>query len=173
MLYVLAFPKFETTLTSSLARFRAKHEPERAQLVRPHITLVFGLSGVDSEAFADFCQDTLSVAKPVPLDFDRFTVEYDPFEEKHKLLLQCGCGYDEIVSLHQRLYSGPHSQQFDHGQPYRPHMTIATNRDRASIAQLDPSVIGELPIRGILDIIELVSLNGGELKTLKSFPLSP
>lgn len=173
MLYVLAFPKFNVKLTASLARFRSKYEPERARLVRPHVTLVFGLSGVDPGAFSDFCEDTLSGARRIQVDFDRFVLDYDPFEGKHKLLLLCRRGREEIASLHRQLYFGPHSQQLDANYPYRPHMTVATDRDRDDLANLDPSAIGELPIQGVLDTVGLVSLSDGSLKTVKCISLKP
>lgn len=173
MLYVLAFPRFDVELTASLARFRSKYEPERARLVRPHVTLVFGLSGVEPGGFSDFCEDTLSGTRRIQLSFDRFVLDYDPFEGKHKLMLLCRCGREEIASLHRQLYLGPHSQQLDPNNPYRPHMTVATDRDPDALADLDPSAIGEFPIQGVLDTVELVSLNDGILKTLKSISLKP
>ena len=141
--------------------------------MRPHVTLVFGLSGVEPGGFSDFCEDKFSGTRRIQLGFDRFVLEYDPFKGKNKLLLLCGRGRGEIASLHRQLYLGPHSQQLDPIHPYRPYMTVATDRDRDALADLDPSAIGELPIQGVLDAVELVSLNGGILKTLKSIPLKP
>ena len=42
MIYVLAYPVFEPNSAERICAFRAEHEPERANLVPPHITLVFG-----------------------------------------------------------------------------------------------------------------------------------
>lgn len=172
MMYVLGFPRFDAGLTESLDRFRLEHEPQRARLVRPHVTLVFALSGVDPAAFSDFCRDALDGVRAIDVEFERSVLDDDPFEKTHKLLLECGRGRDAIVSLHRRLYDGPHGRQFDTTKPYSPHMTVATNDDRAALDGVDPSVIGAFPIRGVLDTVELVSLENGALRTLKLFTLA-
>ena len=44
MIYVLAYPVFEPMSAERINAFRAKHEPDRAKLVPPHVTLVFGVA---------------------------------------------------------------------------------------------------------------------------------
>lgn len=171
MIYVLGYPKFSAELTAALDRFRAAHEPDRAKLVRPHVTLVFGLTGVDPGGFADFCKETIAGTDPIKVDFDRCALEHDPLEGNHKLMLICRQGRQALTELHRALYDGPHRAQLDRARPYRPHMTVATNADRAALESLDLSPLGPFPIRGVVDEAEAVSLSEGRLHRLSATSL--
>ena len=166
MIYVLAFPRFEPAVSTTLDQFRARHEPERARLVKPHITLVFGLKGMESAEFVDFCKSIIVNQPAIKVAFDRVTVERDPYEQTYKLFLMCSRGREDIKMIHRALHVGPQNSQFDAAQPYEPHITIATNKDRAALETILPSSIGDFPIYGLVDRIEIVSLVEKNLQVL-------
>jgi hypothetical protein len=50
-------------------------------------------------------------------------------------------------------------------------MTVATAQHQQALEGLTASMIGELPIKGVIDTVELISFRLGVLETLKVFPL--
>jgi len=171
MLYVIAIPKFSPEAQDAIGRFRERHEPERARLVAPHITLVFGLRGYDPDAFVSFCRQTARPWKRFAVTFDDHETAFDPVEGTFKLTLACARGRDEIVALHQALYSGEHGGQRRSDLPFRPHMTVATNVRAEALSEIDMSELGPLPICGVVDAINVAELSAGRLADLARIAL--
>lgn len=171
MIYVLTYPEFETGVADRIARFRSEHEPDRAELVPPHVTLVFGLRTVQRSKFLSLCE---RVAERVPefvAEFSTYEVTHDPFEKAYKLLLLASTGGQTLRELHEQLYDGPHQEELHPDHPYRPHMTVATNGEQSAVSKLDPSEIGAFPIAGTVRSLEIVELAGKQLHTLHTIPL--
>ncbi|MGR3492737.1 MAG: 2'-5' RNA ligase family protein, partial [Shimia sp.] len=78
MIYVLAYPEFEPDIAQDIAAFRVLYEPERAELVPPHLTLVFGVNAAHLPAVEALA---VRAARDVPAFCVAFTghvVEADP-----------------------------------------------------------------------------------------------
>ena len=171
MIYVLAVPQFEPNVAVKIDRFRSVYEPERAKLVPPHVTLVFGLRDVRPQDLLAHCE---AMARPLPqlaVDFTVSEVVYDPFEDVHKLCLLSAGGAQALTHLHHQLYDGPHRSQFNADISYRPHMTVATHKDRATVERLDVAELGVFPISGTIKAIEVFELVENALRSLGSIPL--
>ncbi len=172
VIYVLAYPVFEPNSAQRIRAFRTKHEPERAKLVPPHITLVFGAANEHLQAIAGLVDKVSGQTKAFAVTFDGYAIEFDPFEKKHKVFLFCGGGNGRITFLHNRLYEGAHSSELSSAHPFKPHITIATYDERPDVEQVDISAVGELPIRGELSALELVRFEDGRLTKLKTVPFA-
>lgn len=171
MIYVLAYPEFEPATDDALATFRAAHEPERARLVPPHVTLVFGLRNISDEAMAEQCKRVASQTRPFKVTFADGEFIHDTFENTHKIVLPCVMGADELTMLHERLYDGPQRVELNSTIPFRPHMTIATNSERPVLETISTAVLGPFPLAAQITQLELVRVADGTLSTLHSFPL--
>jgi 2'-5' RNA ligase len=171
MLYVLTYPDFEASVAEKIERFRQEYEPERARMVRPHLTLVFGLSDLGPTELIQLCEEVAKGLPPFNVEFSSTECVYDPFEQAFKLFALCGVGGNHVTALHLKLYEGSHGLEPDQEYPYRPHMTIATHRDRHVVESLDPTMIGSLPLRGTIDSLEIVDLVDGRLSSVRSVPL--
>jgi 2'-5' RNA ligase len=172
MIYVLAYPEFEPQTALKIDCFRSSHEPDRAKLVPPHITLVFGLRDANKQEFLSFCEAAVERVPELAVSFSHSEVAYDPFEKTYKLFLICNDGKDVLIRLHRQLYDGPHSAEIDTTTPYKPHMTVASNADPSRIAQLDTSDIGAFPILGLIRSLKVVKVAEGRLNTLGDVALS-
>lgn len=170
MIYVLAYPEFEPPDADRIHVFRAKHEPQRAKLVPPHLTLVFGVKSLHLSVVTELAGSVSRQTHAFHITFDDHVIEFDPFEQKHKIFLLCGEGSCNVRALHSQLYDGEHRTELSTSHPFRPHMTIATCDTRAQIEQVNVSDAGTLPLRGTLRSLEVVQLSSGALSTLKTLP---
>ena len=171
MLYVIAVPRLAPSVQEVLAHFRAVYEPERARLVAPHVTLVFGMAGFDPASFADFCRHAVVGHKSFPVAFEGHEISFDPVERLHKLALLCSDGKGSVISLHQALYAGEHRSQLRDDIAYRPHMTIAAHGSASALSDIDTSDIFGTPIHGVIDSLEVVQLSDGVLHSIARIPL--
>lgn len=171
MIYVLAYPEFERSVAESINRFRSAYEPERARLVPPHVTLVFGIRNAHPQEFLALCEHAADHVSEFAVDFTVGDIVYDPYEKTHKLLLLGSTGKSALIALHQQLYNGPHRAELNLDIPYRPHMTVATHEDRTIIERLDVAALGAFPIPGKIRSLEVVELVDNKLRPLRTVPL--
>lgn len=172
MIYVLAYPEFDPTCANRIHDFRAKHEPHRAKLVPPHLTLVFGVKSKHLQIITELADAVSCQTQAFQITFDDYSIEFDPFEQKHKILLLCGKGRRNVTALHNQLYDGGHRAEFSASHPFRPHMTVATCDTSAQIEQINVSDAGPLPFHATLKALEVVQLSNGALSTIKKLPFS-
>ncbi|MGR3492789.1 MAG: 2'-5' RNA ligase family protein, partial [Shimia sp.] len=140
-------------------------------LVPPHLTLVFGVNAAHLPAVEALA---VRAARDVPAFCVAFTghvVEADPFEGAYKLFLTCGAGADRVMRLHHQLYDGPHRHALSADYPYRPHMTIATNRSRAAIESAAAELPVSLPATARIGALSVVRLQDGQLSTCATLSL--
>jgi len=139
MIYVLAYPQFEPNVIERIRRFRTENEPARAELVPPHVTLVFGLMIIRPHEFLEHCVAVANRSSQFALSFVSEEIAHDPFEKTYKLLLVSSTGSSQLAALHEQLYKGAQRAEQKEDIPYRPHMTIATNPDQTLVERLETS----------------------------------
>lgn len=118
MLYALVFrPKIDT---SEIDKFRQKYDPH-VDLIQPHITLVFpiGDKNVDKSALEKHVKDTLKDEKPFKIHLQGLDKSWD-----HWLNLILKEGNDEVIALHDKLYTGVLAPFFRKDLGYIPHIGI-------------------------------------------------
>ena len=171
MNYVLTYPIFDPTTAERIARFRSAHEPERARLVPPHITLVFGLDSQHAPTLAKRCSRLAEQNSAFSVTLTRSEIIFDPFEKAHKLFLICSGGADRLTGLHDCLYKGALQTFLDPDHPFRPHMTVATQQTRQGVENIDHQDLGPLPITARIAALNLVKRVDNTLLPIATFPL--
>jgi 2'-5' RNA ligase len=172
MLYVLSYPVLPPTDAERIEAFRRIHEPERALLVRAHVTLVFGVSSIRVEELSS--RVAVLARKTAP-----FTVTFDHAEQAespggiHNVFLLAAEGASSLESIHRRLYPGPLSSELSPNMPFRAHMTVATSTSAnlAHAAMRETSGVG-LPFRGLIGALDVVMLEGGRIWSLSKSRLN-
>ncbi|MGL4237968.1 2'-5' RNA ligase family protein [Tabrizicola sp.] len=168
---MLAYPEFEPDAAERIDQFRSAHEPERAKVVPPHVTLMFGSRSAPPSEIISRCKSLAEQVSEFEVGLTTVEIVHDPFEKAHKLFLICTEGRRTLISLHEQLYDGPHRAELSPDHPYRPHMTVATNRRREVIELLDLAELGTFPIRGMIRALEVVDFTDGTLRPLQAILL--
>ncbi len=118
MLYSLVFrPKIDI---SKIDRFRRKYDPH-VDLIQPHITLVFpiGDKNINKAALEKHIKDILKDEKPFKIHLQGLDKSWD-----HWLNLTLKEGDDEVIALHNKLYTGILVPFFRKDLGYIPHIGI-------------------------------------------------
>ena len=116
---IMIFPEFENM--EIIDEIRAKYDP-LAQLIRPHITLVFPFEDEMSNGeIEDILTKRLKDVKPFEIVLSGISMQEDKFG--NYLFLDVKKGGDDICFIHEILYRNEF-KQFDMGLGYKPHMTV-------------------------------------------------
>jgi 2'-5' RNA ligase len=119
------FPKFSNI--ELINEMRQKYDP-LAHLVPPHITLVFPFeSEIAYEALAAHAWTCLSKKKP----FHIMLRGVSGADEEY-LFLNVKVGNDEIIALHDELYTGVLKDYLNRRLIFTPHLTVGRTKDKRS-----------------------------------------
>ncbi len=122
MYYFLAhFPKIEF---SQINEIRKKFDPNYG-FIDPHITLVFPVdASIGEENLFIHIEDVVKNWKPFPISLSGLEKSWDDY-----LYVPVQEGRDQIISLHDNLYSGILSPFWCKEIPYTPHTTLGVFSD--------------------------------------------
>ena len=159
MLYVVAWPLLGEADDTALRRLRAQYHPKEADLIGLHFTLVFGLP---AERETDLRASLGGLSRrPFWFMIDRIA--------RHDLHLfaEPSDGAAELHALYDALNPVPGDV------PFEPHITLGLFGD-AIEAENVARIVGRqhLPIRGRVEELALVRLEGHKLDILASYPLA-
>lgn len=116
---IMIFPKFENM--EIIDNIRKLYDP-LAELVAPHITLVFPFeSHISNDELSDILKNRLSSIKPFQLKLQGISKQEDAFG--NYLFLNILQGAEEICAINKALYENEF-KEFFFGVPFTPHMTI-------------------------------------------------
>ena len=108
-----------------VADLRRRYDP-LAELVRPHITLVFpfdsDISDQELRAHVGACVRNIAPFRAVLTQVTGHEEEYLFLNVKH--------GNDDLVALHDLLYGGPLAQYLSTEHTFLPHMTVGMIEDK-------------------------------------------
>ncbi|MGF2614936.1 2'-5' RNA ligase family protein [Rossellomorea vietnamensis] len=114
---ITIFPEFENGRL--IEELRAKYDP-LYQLITPHMTLVFPFtSDLTAEQLQEHIESVLSYEKPFSITLQGVTGEGSEY-----LFLNVKEGNDEIIRLHDFLYTGLMKEFLFRELTYIPHLTV-------------------------------------------------
>lgn len=155
---IMIFPKFQNI--DVIDKIRHRYDP-LAELVRPHITLVFPFEDeMDNVKLNDYISSRINGFKPFTLTMSgvgRYSDNNGGF-----IFLKVVQGREQVVQLHDRLYDGS-LKQYLKDIPYNPHITLGTfdnseNMDIAWEAVRDINEEFTCTVRGLS--VEIIGENG-------------
>lgn len=114
---IVIFPDFERI--EHITELRRAYDP-LAFSVPPHITLVFPFeSDLTTDALAAHVTAALEGIAPFPIELRGVTGDQDEY-----LFLNVKRGNDAIITLHDRLYTGPLAPFLSPRHTFVPHLTV-------------------------------------------------
>lgn len=171
-LYTLAYPALTVVDRQFLNAFRGMHDQDRAQLVAPHFTLLFGSSALTERDYLQHVQAIAETSTPL-----RFCCRYamlgaDDQDDTAYVFLVPDEGWSGLSLLHDRLYTGAMTPLLRLDLPFVPHITIGSLKDRSAAKQLcDDLNARGICIEGEVNRLSVVASDGGALNNVASYPL--
>jgi hypothetical protein len=133
---VVAFPELDRDDFEQIQNYRKKHDQLHYLLIKPHLTLVFPLSGISQQEF-------VSEIKARAQDFQKFrfvlrtaTISKDAFKDHFHIFLLPEEGSSRIIRLHDKLYSGKLKEHLRLDLDYMPHIGIGNSKDSLTVKKM-------------------------------------
>lgn len=98
--------------------FRKKYDPQW-EIIAPHITIVFPLADLSEESIVTHIEKVTKTIKPFEIRLRGFMKSFD-----HCLFLLIQEGKEEIIALHDQLYTDSFASYLRSDIHFIPHMTI-------------------------------------------------
>ena len=116
---IVIFPEFQPEQRTLIDRLRASYDP-LASAIAPHVTLVFPFEALLSagDLLAHMRASVATIA-PFAVELRGVTGQEDEY-----LFLNVKRGNDEIIALHDQLYTGPLAPYRSPRYTYTPHLTV-------------------------------------------------
>lgn len=152
---IVAFP--ETTALAAIESLRRELDPQ-ASFIAAHLTLVFPFvhEGVPHDLGAHI-EQAMDGLGSIVLTLSEVTVV-----DSEYVFLEVGAAREQIVELHERLYSGNLARHRSREHVYRPHVTIARSADaivRARAVARAHEEIG-LPVAATIRDVAMFRIDG-------------
>lgn len=114
-LAVVYYPKIDL---DKINDFRMKYDPNW-QRIPPHITIVSPVSEISDSQLLEHAEESAKKIKPFSIHLKGLTKTFDDY-----LFLLVKEGNEEIVHLHDKLYSGILTSHIPTDYPFHPHITL-------------------------------------------------
>ena len=116
---IVIFPEFAPEQRTAIDRLRDAYDP-LAAAIAPHITLVFPFAATLSlDDLLAHMRASVATIPPFEIALRGVTGQEDEW-----LFLNVKRGNDQIIALHDRLYSGPLAPHLSPRYSYTPHLTV-------------------------------------------------
>ena len=155
------FPEFNNL--QIIESLRMQYDPLFG-LIPPHITLVFPFeSNISSQILQQHILNALKGVTPFPIKLQDFTGTIDQY-----LFLNVKNGNDQIIELHDRLYSGLLSTHRDPRFSFYPHLTIGKFTNEETImAALAEAKLNKTQFETIISKIFIESIDESKHSTIE------
>jgi len=148
---------------------RSRHDPQYGR-VEPHFTVVFPVEGL-AEATIARRVDAVAAATPaIAFALNTARAAPDVLGQRSHLFLIPDQGEAAIRALHDALYQDGLAASLRADIPYAPHVTVGAF-ERLAGAEGACAGIGPVNIAGHLRVLQIMSIEGGEITRLREVSL--
>lgn len=169
---VIAYPTISETDYSWIQDVRKKHDPKYFDVVKPHVTLVFGTEKLSVEGLSAHTKHKLANVAKFELRLDSAIVVEDDSKTFFHAFLVPSKGHDEINTIHDLLYSDDLASELRLDIPFVPHLGIGTGDEAGMTALVDEINDSKKIVSGSIDAVMLVQYDGVKVVDVENIPLS-
>jgi 2'-5' RNA ligase superfamily len=171
-LLLLAYPTLSPGDFERIQKFRNHNDGLYYQVVEPHFTLMFPLSGWEIEAYKEEVEKQMRGFKPFDFCLRCATLNKNAFNEYFHVFLVPDEGYSHILKLHYQLCADrffPHrALEVD----YIPHIGIGNSKDPLKCLEMVESWNRvEFAIPGRISTLDIVNYENDTVHTIQRLPL--
>ena len=171
LLYTVAYPSLIPGDQEFIEQFRSENDPQ-FHLVRPHFTLVFGVSNVSPDDYLAHVEAIASASYSIAFHCRYAMLGSDHETERGVVYLVPDEGNSMLSRLHDSLYTGVLAGNLRLDREFVPHITIGSVRSRDHAKRLCGELNAQgISIAGIVAEVTIIGIENGTASELAKFPL--
>ena len=169
---IIAYPTISNSDYSWIQSIREKSDPRYFEVAKPHVTLVFGTEKLTTKELITYTKGKLANLRKVELKLDSAIVVEDDTKTFFHAFLVPSTGYDEVVSIHDLLYTDDLASELREDIPFIPHIGIGTSDNKDEMVAL-VNEINDIKkvIVGSLEKVTIVQYDGVKVSDIENIPL--
>jgi 2'-5' RNA ligase len=168
---VISYPDLAREDYDWIQTIRAQYDAQY-KFIAPHFTLVFPFLLENSADLIQHVQKKTQGIKRIPFVIRQAITVKDKLSESYHLFLTPDEGSDDIIRLHDNLYTGILAAELRRDIPFIPHITLGNIGTQEIFHTLTENFNAvPLNIKGTLGILEIASLEGQKVLTQERISL--
>lgn len=169
---VIAYPAISESDYLWIQDIRKKRDPKYFDVVKPHVTLVFGTEKLSVEELSAHTKKKLANVAKFELRLDSAIIVEDDSKTFFHAFLVPSKGHDEINAIHDLLYSDDLASELRLDIPFIPHLGIGTGDEADMAAPVDEINDSKKIVSGSIDAVTIVQYDGVKVVDVENIPLA-
>lgn len=170
-LLLLAYPEMAKDDLERIQAYRKQYDLQYS-FAEPHFTIVFAIDDIPTAEFVAEVRKQSEGIRQIAFTVHEAILNKNDFHLLYHSFLVPGDGYEDIVSLHDKMYSGLFLSHLHPTIAYVPHITIGSAIDET----IGEKVVGiwdehAVPMTGRITALDIVQYENGTLNTLEKIAL--
>ncbi len=171
-LVVISYPKIDDRQFRWIQSVRKEYDELYFNVINPHFTFVFPLTSVSQGQLIQHIANQLIGQKQIDFILTKAIVEKDAFIDYTHTFLVPDKGYDTIVKLHDKLYTGILEPELRRDIPYIPHIGIGNDKNPQVCKKLTNEINWKkISIAGRIGNIDIAEYKNDEVVTIERLEL--
>jgi len=168
---VLGYPKISKADFEWIQGIREVND-RQYKIVKPHITFVFPTSKLPVVELASHIRRKASNTPRIAIALSKAAVVQDDSKKFFHVFLVPAAGYEEIVRLHDLLYTDVLSSELREDIPFIPHVGIATSESEATARDLANKLNATgVNVVGSVDALAVSEFDGNLVRDVEEIAL--
>lgn len=162
---VIGYPKFIPNGDDLIPVMRVIYPKLTYPKFESHFTFVFPQGSIEADSLVEHVKSMAANQAAIPFLIRRAEAVRDASSDNTYLFLVPDEGYDMVIDLHDRLYTGALAGELRADIPYVPHITVGYTADFDYCQQAADKINGKtFELRGVIDGLDVVTLteDGGQ-----------
>ena len=169
---VLSYPGVSPDDDAWIQNLRARHDQLQYDIVGPHFTFVFPVSGLDQNTFVTHVKNQAQGLAQFTFALRCAVVVKDALNAYTHVCLTPDEGYSAMVKLHDRLYTGPLAAELRLDIPFIPHLTVGYDADAHACKRLADDLNAQgVSIPGAITALDVVRYEGRQVESIERIAL--
>ncbi len=170
-LLAVAYPELNEKDYKQIENYRKEYD-SLYDIIRTHFTLVFPVRDFTEKTFTAEIKTQLKEIEPFSFTVKNATLNKDTFTENYYAFLVPDEGYDGILKMHDKLYSGKLFPYQSRDTKYIPHITIGNSTNIITCKKIIDSWNSyNFEIRGTISSLDIVNYEQATTLEKIKFPV--
>ena len=169
---VIAYPELAKNDFDSIQNYRKQNDQSLFDVVDPHFTFIFPVNDFTEREFIDEIKLQSADSELIRFNIKCAIINKDAFNEYYHVFLVPDKGYNDIMKLHDKLYSGRLKSNLNSGIAFIPHITIGNSADMDLCKAMADEWNGQsFSISGVISQLSIIKYENNAVMLIEKIEL--